>query len=130
MCRVCSGALWILQFIAILYEPEHEITVLSGCRAMRMLVRVPPKDQNEVRLTLEKKYLITTETHILHATDTLNTNTCWCSSRHCCRGRGLNLARGEIFTASIGSVDLRFNLQSQPNQPHPPLPYCNILATS
>ena len=34
-CRVCSGALWILQFIAILYEPEHEITVLSGCRAMK-----------------------------------------------------------------------------------------------
>ena len=96
---------------------------------MRMLVRVPPKDQDEVRLTLEKKYRITTETHILHATDTLNSNTCWCSSRRCCRGRGLNLARGEIFTASIGSVDLRFNLQSQPNQPHPPLPYCNILAT-
>ena len=139
MCRVCSGALWILQFIAILYEPEHEITVLSGCRAMkaqislgkmRMLVRVPPKDQDEVRLTLEKKYRITTETHILHATDTLNSNTCWCSSRRCCRGRGLNLARGEIFTASIGSVDLRFNLQSQPNLPHPSLPYCNILATS
>ena len=89
---------------------------------MRMLVRVPPKDQDEVRLTLEKKYRITTETHILHATDTLNPNTCWCSSRRCCRGRGLNLARGEIFTASIGSVDLRFNLQSQPNQPHPPYP--------
>ena len=34
-----------------------------------MLVRVPPKDRNEVRLTLEKKYRITTETHILHATD-------------------------------------------------------------
>ena len=83
-----------------------------------MLVRVPPKDQDKVRLTLEKKYRITTETHILHATDTLNSNTCWCSSRRCCRGRGLNLARGEIFTAS------------QPNQPHPPRPYCNILATS
>ena len=28
-----------------------------------------------------------------------------CSARRCCRGRGSNLARGKIFTASIGSVD-------------------------
>ena len=35
MCRVCSVALWILQFIAILYEPAHEITVLPGVRAMK-----------------------------------------------------------------------------------------------
>ena len=50
----------------------------------RMLVRVSPKEQDEVRLTLEKKYQITTETHILHGTDTLNLNTCLCSSRRCC----------------------------------------------
>ena len=90
-----------------------------------MLVRVPPKDQDEVRLTLEKKYRITTETHILHATDTLNPNTCWCSSMRFCRGRGLNLARGEIFTASIGSVDLRFNLY--PNQTSPIHPYPTLI---
>ena len=74
MCRVCSGALWILQSIAILYEPAHEITVLVrlSCNEgsdepvqMRMLARVPPKVQGEVRLTFEKEYRIATETHIL-----------------------------------------------------------------
>ena len=74
MCRVCSGALWILQSIAILYEPAHEITVLVGLSCnkgsdepvqMRMLARVPPKVQGEVRSTLEKEYRIATETHIL-----------------------------------------------------------------
>ena len=29
----------------------------------------------------------------------------WCSARRSCHGRGLSLARGKIFTASIGSVD-------------------------
>ena len=81
MCRVCSGALWILQSIAILYEPAHESTVLVGLSCnegsdklakMRMLVRVPPNDQGEVRLILEKEYGIATETHSIHATDTLN----------------------------------------------------------
>ena len=46
MCRVCSGALWILQSIAIFYEPAHEITVVGlSCNEgsdelgkMRMLV--------------------------------------------------------------------------------------------
>ena len=80
MCRVCSGALWILQSIAILYGPAHEVTVLVGLSCnegsdelakMRMLVRIPPKDQVEVRLILEKEYGIATETHSLHATDTL-----------------------------------------------------------
>ena len=56
MCRVCSGALCILQSIAMLYEPAHEITILVGLSCnegsdepakMRMLVRVPPKDQGE-----------------------------------------------------------------------------------
>ena len=97
MGRVCSGALWIPDSIAILYEPAHEITVLVGLSCndgsdelakMRMLVRVPPKDQSEVRLILEKEYGIATETHSLHATDTLNLNPCWRSSRRCCRGRG------------------------------------------
>ena len=96
MCRVCIGALCILQSIAILYEPANEIMILveSSCNEgsdvpakMRMLTRVPPKDQGEVRLTLEKEYRIATETHILHATETLNSNPCWCSSRWCCRGR-------------------------------------------
>ena len=86
MCRVCSGAL---------YEPVHEITVLVrwSCNEgsdepskMRMLARVPTKDKN-VRLTLEEEYRIATETHVLHAADTLNSNSCWCSSRWCCRGR-------------------------------------------
>ena len=81
MCRVCSGALWIPQSIAILYEPAHEITVLVGLSCnegsdeltkMRMLVRVPPKDQGEVRLILEKDYGIATETHSLRVIDTLN----------------------------------------------------------
>ena len=85
MCRVCSCALWILQSFAILYEPAHEITVLVGLSClegsdepgkMRMLARVPPKDQGEVRLTPEKEYQIATETYILHATDTLNSNPC------------------------------------------------------
>ena len=58
MCRVCSGAIWILKSIAILYEPAHEITVLVGLSynegsdepaKMCMLVGVPPKDQGEVR---------------------------------------------------------------------------------
>ena len=97
MSRVCSGALWILQFIAILYESAHEITVLVGLSCnegsdelakMRMLVRVPPKDQGEVRLILEKEYGIAIETHSLHATDTVNSNPCWRSSRRRCRGRG------------------------------------------
>ena len=53
---MCSGALWILQSIAILYEPANEITILVGLSCnegsdepakMRMLVRVPPKDQGE-----------------------------------------------------------------------------------
>ena len=35
MCRVCSVALWILQFIAIFYEPAHENKVLPGARAMK-----------------------------------------------------------------------------------------------
>ena len=30
MCRMCSGALWILKSIAILYEPANEIMVLAG----------------------------------------------------------------------------------------------------
>ena len=29
----------------------------------------------------------------------------WCSARRSCHGVGSNLARGKIFTASIGSVD-------------------------
>ena len=79
MCRVCSGALWILQSFAILYEPTHEIRVLVGLSCnessdepakMPMLARVPPKDQDE----FEKEYRIAAETHILHATDTLNSN--------------------------------------------------------
>ena len=99
MCRVCSGALWILQSIAILYEPAHVITVLVrlSCNEgsdegsdelakMRMLVRAPPKDEGQV--ILEKEYRIATETHSLHATDTFNSNPCWCSSRRYCRGRG------------------------------------------
>ena len=65
MCHVCSSALWILQSFAIFYEPAHENTVLVGLSKnegsdepakMRMLARVPPKDQGEVRLTLEKEY--------------------------------------------------------------------------
>ena len=69
MCRVCSGALWILQSSTILYEPAHEITVLVGLSCnevsdelakMRMLVRVPPKDQGVVRLIHEKEYGIAT----------------------------------------------------------------------
>ena len=97
MCRVCSGALWILQSIAMLYEPAHEIKILVrlSCNEgsdepakMRMLVRVLPKDQGEVILILEKEYGIATETHSLHATDTLNSNPCWPSSRRCCRGCG------------------------------------------
>ena len=83
---------------AILYEPAHEIAVLVGLSCnegsdesakMHMLVRGPPKDQGEVRLTLYKECRIATETHILHATDTLNSNPCSCSSRRCCRGRGV-----------------------------------------
>ena len=83
MCRVCSGALWILQSFAILYEPAHEITVLVGLSCnegsddaakMRMLARVQPKDQGKVRLTLEEEYRIATKSHILHATDILNSN--------------------------------------------------------
>ena len=97
MCRVCSGALWILQYNAILYEPAHEIMILVrlSCNEssdepakMRILARVPPKNQGEVRLTLEKEYRIATETHILHATETLNSNPCWCSSRSCCQDLG------------------------------------------
>ena len=85
MCHVCSRALWILQSFAILYEPAHEIRVLVklSCNEsldepakMRMLARVPPKDQGDVRLTPEKEYQIATETYILHATDTLNLNPC------------------------------------------------------
>ena len=54
------GALWILQSITILYEPAHEITILVGMSCnegsnepakMRMLVRVPPKDQGELSKT-------------------------------------------------------------------------------
>ena len=83
MCRVCSGALWILQSIAILFEPAHEIAVLVGLSCnegsdepakMRLLARVSTKDPGEVRLTIEKEYRIATETQILHATDTLNSN--------------------------------------------------------
>ena len=90
MCRVCSGSLWILQSIAILYGPAREVTILVGLSCnegsdelakMRMLVRIPPKDQVEVRIILEKEYGIATETHSLHATDTLNSNPCWRSSR-------------------------------------------------
>ena len=97
MCRVCSGALWIRQSIAILFEPAHEITVCVGLSCnegsdelakMRMLVRVPPKNQSEVRLILAKEYGIATETRSLHATDTFNSNPCWRSSRRCCQGRG------------------------------------------
>ena len=56
MCRVCSGALLILQSIAILYEPAYEITVLVGLSCnegsdepakMCMLVRVPAIDRGE-----------------------------------------------------------------------------------
>ena len=90
MCRVCSSTLWIhvLKSIAILYEPAYEIKVLVGLSCnegsdepakMHMLVRVPPKNQVEVRLTLEKEYRIATETNILHAKDTLNSNHCLCS---------------------------------------------------
>ena len=32
----------------------------------------------------------------------------WYSARRSCRGCGLNLARGKILTASIGSVDLQY----------------------
>ena len=93
----CSGALWILKSVAILYEPEHEITVPVGLSCnegsdklvkMRMLVRVPPNDQGELRLILENEYGISSETHSIHATDTLNSNPCWHSSRRCCQGRG------------------------------------------
>ena len=71
MCHVGSGALWILQPIAILYKPAPEITLLVGLSCtegsdelakMRMLNRVPPKDQGEVRLILEKEYGIATVT--------------------------------------------------------------------
>ena len=97
MYRVCSGVLYILQSFVILYEPADEIAILIwlSCNEgsdepvnMRMLARVPSKDQDEVRITLRKEYRIATETHILHATDTLNPNPCWCSSMRCCRGRG------------------------------------------
>ena len=99
MCPVCSSTLWIhvLKSISILYEPAYEIKVLVRLSynegsdepaIMHMLVRVLPKDQGEVRLTLEKECGIATETHILHATDTLNSNHRWCSSWWCCRRRG------------------------------------------
>ena len=65
MFLVCSGALWILPYIAILYEPAHQITVLVrlSCNEgsdesakMRVFIRVPPKAQGEVGLILEKEY--------------------------------------------------------------------------
>ena len=73
MCHVCSVVLWILRFFAILYEPALEVTVLVGLSCnegsdelgkMRLLARVTPKGQGEVRLTLGKEYGIATETHI------------------------------------------------------------------
>ena len=63
MCRMCSGALWLLPYIAILYEPAYIIMVLVGLSCsegsdesakMHMFIRVPPKDQGEVRLIVEK----------------------------------------------------------------------------
>ena len=81
MCRVCSGALWILRSIVILHEPAHEITDFVGLSCnegsdepakMHMLVRVPPKDQREGKLILEKEYIKLKSL----------------LSRRCCLGRG------------------------------------------
>ena len=125
-CCVCSGALWILQSITNLYEPAHEIAVLVGLSCykgpdepakMCLLARVPPKDQDEVRLTLEKEYRIATETHILHATDTLNPIPCWCCSRRCCRGRGFESRYRRNIYSIYRLWWFTFNLQSPSNQP-------------
>ena len=56
-CVVCA----VVPSIAILYEPANEITILDGLSCnegsdepaiMRMLVRVPPKDQDENSRTI------------------------------------------------------------------------------
>ena len=76
MCAaVPCGYFNLFQF----FTNQHiEITVLVGLSCnegsdelakMRMIVRVPPKDQGEVRLIVEKEYGIASETYSLNATD-------------------------------------------------------------
>ena len=87
-----------------------------------MLVRVPPKYQGEVRLTLEKgtESLLKLIFYMrqMHLTQ-IPAGVVLCGIVEVV---GSNLARGEIFTASIGSVDLRLICNTHQTDPIHPYP--------